>query len=232
MAGVRALVRVEGVKEGEVSRKHALHDHLRAEGVHGILSVVGGKLTAYRGIAEEVVDWACARLGRRPPCDTQRQPLPGAPRGGPEVLRSELATRGHALGLEASQTDHLAQVYGAGAEAVLAVAASDPVLRERLAPGLPDIGAQVVHAVQREWAWTVADFLLRRTPLGMGPGQGLAQAPAVARRMAGLLGWDREQEAAQVDAYGRQVEPTRRFSGHLDILRSSGEQDARAKPHL
>jgi glycerol-3-phosphate dehydrogenase len=232
MAGVRALVRVEGVKEGEVSRKHALHDHLRAEGVHGILSVVGGKLTAYRGIAEEVVDWACARMGRRLPCDTARQPLPGAPLGGPELLGSELAARGQALGLELAQTEHLAQVYGARAEEVLALAASDPALRERLDTRLPDVGAQVVHAVQQEWAWTVADFLLRRAPLGMGPGQGLAQAPAVARRMADLLGWDRDQQAAQVDTYGRQVEPMRRFSGDLDILGSSGEQDARAKPRL
>jgi hypothetical protein len=50
--------------------------------------------------------------------------------------------------------------------------------------------------------------------------------------MAGLLGWDREQEAAQVDTYGRQVEPMRRFRGDLDILGSSGEQDARPKPRL
>jgi glycerol-3-phosphate dehydrogenase len=133
---------------------------------------------------------------------------------GQEPLRSDLAARGQALGLEAAQTDHLAQVYGARAEEVLALAASDPALCERLDTRLPDIGAQVLHAVQREWACTVADFLLRRTPLGMAPGQGLAQAPAVARRMAELLGWDRDQQAAQVDAYGRQVEPMRRFSGY------------------
>lgn len=235
MAGVRALVRVDGVKEGEVSRKHALHDHLRAEGVHGILSVVGGKLTAYRGIAEEVVDWACARLGRRAPCDTAREPLPGAPPGGRGSLRGALAARGQALGLDAAQTDHLAQIYGARAAEVLALAANDPALCERLDMRLPDIAAQVVHAVQREWAWTVADFLLRRTPLGMTPGQGVAQAPAVARRMAGLLGWDRAQEAAQVDAYARQVEPMRRFSGsrtRYSEAQGRGKQDARAKPHL
>jgi glycerol-3-phosphate dehydrogenase len=57
-AGVRALVREEGVSEGEVSRKHALFDHERRDGVAGVLSVVGGKITAYRAIAEEVTDVA------------------------------------------------------------------------------------------------------------------------------------------------------------------------------
>ena len=51
-AGVRALVREEGVSEGQVSRKHRLFDHER-ENVRGVLSVVGGKITAYRAIAEE-----------------------------------------------------------------------------------------------------------------------------------------------------------------------------------
>ena len=44
-AGVRALVREEGVAEGEVSRKHALFDHERRDGVAGVVSVVGGKIT-------------------------------------------------------------------------------------------------------------------------------------------------------------------------------------------
>ena len=53
---MRALVRMEDVDEGKVSRKHALHDHGRRDGVPGIVSVVGGKITGYRAIAEEVGD--------------------------------------------------------------------------------------------------------------------------------------------------------------------------------
>ena len=77
-AGVRALVRVEGVSEGEVSRKHALRDHERADGVPGILSVIGGKITAYRLIAEEVGDIVAERLGSTEPSTTAHRPLPGA----------------------------------------------------------------------------------------------------------------------------------------------------------
>jgi glycerol-3-phosphate dehydrogenase len=87
-AGVRALAREEGVAEGEVSRKHKLYDH-RRDGVDGALSVIGGKITAYRSIAEEVTDLVASRLGSRAICRTSRVPLPGAERpiaGGADPL--------------------------------------------------------------------------------------------------------------------------------------------------
>jgi glycerol-3-phosphate dehydrogenase len=77
-AGVRALVRVEGVTEGEVSRKHALLDHERADAVPGVLSVIGGKITAYRLIAAEVTDLVARRLGSDERSTTAQRPLPGA----------------------------------------------------------------------------------------------------------------------------------------------------------
>ena len=77
-SGVRALVRVEGVSEGEVSRKHALRDHERADRVPGLVSVIGGKITAYRLIAEEVTDLIATRIGSRESCTTAERTLPGA----------------------------------------------------------------------------------------------------------------------------------------------------------
>lgn len=79
-AGVRALVREEGVAEGEVSRKHKLYDHARRDRIDGVLSVIGGKITAYRAIAEEVTDLAARRLGSTARCQTGARPLPGAHR--------------------------------------------------------------------------------------------------------------------------------------------------------
>src|SRR5213079_2569338 len=80
-AGVRALVRIEHVDEGKVSRKHALHDHARRDGVPGVVSVVGGKLTGYRASAEEVGDLVARRLGQVDDRGlikiTQQRPLPG-----------------------------------------------------------------------------------------------------------------------------------------------------------
>jgi glycerol-3-phosphate dehydrogenase len=79
-AGVRALVREEGVAEGQVSRKHKLYDHRRRDGVDGVLSVIGGKITAYRSIAEEVTDLVVRRLGSGTRGSTSERPLPGAER--------------------------------------------------------------------------------------------------------------------------------------------------------
>jgi len=76
-AGVRALVREEGVSEGEVSRKHKLYDHRKRDGIDGVLSVIGGKITAYRAIAEEVTDAVARRLGSTARCGTSDRILPG-----------------------------------------------------------------------------------------------------------------------------------------------------------
>jgi glycerol-3-phosphate dehydrogenase len=78
-AGVRALVREEGVEEGEVSRKHKLYDHEKRDGLVGLLSVVGGKITAYRAIAEEVTDLVIDKgVGVAAKSRTADLPLPGA----------------------------------------------------------------------------------------------------------------------------------------------------------
>ncbi|HEX8351486.1 MAG TPA: glycerol-3-phosphate dehydrogenase/oxidase, partial [Pyrinomonadaceae bacterium] len=75
-AGVRALVREEGT-ESSVSRMHRVSDGERT-GAPGLVSVLGGKLTGYRAIAEEVVDAVCSKLGVGSPCRTATTPLPGA----------------------------------------------------------------------------------------------------------------------------------------------------------
>ncbi len=213
MAGVRSLRRVEGVREGQVPRKHTLVDHGRREGISSVLSVIGGKLTAFRGIAEEAVDWVCRQLGRRAASDTARAPLPGA--GGGRF--STLWPQAQALGLDRQQAEHLTRLYGARAVEVLRLGEDHAPLRSRLHPEQPDIAAQVVHAVQQEWALTLADFLLRRSSLGLMPDQALPHAAGVATRMGELLGWDATEQARQVEAYRQAVEPMRRFSGRAAI---------------
>jgi glycerol-3-phosphate dehydrogenase len=199
-AGVRALVREEGVSEGQVSRKHALFDHERRDGVAGVLSVVGGKITAYRAIAEEVVDLVGRVLGSRAPCTTATTPLPGA--------RGEMATRG----IHPDPFAHLRGVYGYRAMAVAKLGAEDEALGEHLCAGQQTTVAEIVHAVRSEWAMTIGDVMLRRTTIGLRARQGLDCVEAVADRMASLLGWDSERRLAEVEAYRREIEPMRRFS--------------------
>jgi glycerol-3-phosphate dehydrogenase len=205
-AGIRALVREEGVSEGDVSRKHALFDHEKREGLAGVLSVVGGKITAYRAIAEEVVDIAARKLGRyRPGGATANTPLPGA-----RPIDLEDLAREH--GIDATTLAHLRSVYGSRAGDVIELVGVDRSLRDPLCPHHPGIAAELVHAVRREWAMTLGDVLLRRNALGLHACQGLDRLDAIAERVSVLLGWDADRRKTEVAAYRHEVEPMRRFS--------------------
>jgi glycerol-3-phosphate dehydrogenase len=204
-AGVRALVREEGVSEGQVSRKHALFDHATREGVHGVLSVVGGKITAYRAIAEEVVDAVSRGFSRDTRSRTADEPLPGA-------RPADLAARPGDLALDATTRAHLSSIYGSRAREVLDLARADPSLASPLCPHHRGVEAEVVHAVENEWAQSLGDVLLRRNALGLSACQALDCVERVADRMGTVLGWDQDRRRKEIDAYRREVEPMRRFS--------------------
>lgn len=204
-AGIRALVREEGVKEGQVSRKHAFFDHEEREGVPGIVSVVGGKITAYRAIAEECVDLVSRKLERSVRSRTAAELLPGA-------KPADLTARPGDLPLEAQVRSHLAGIYGARARELLDLVRGDPSLAEPLCAHHKGMTAEVVHAVQSEWAATLGDVLLRRNALGLSACQALDCVDRVAERAGAVLGWDHERRRKEIDAYRREVEPMRRFS--------------------
>jgi glycerol-3-phosphate dehydrogenase len=214
-AGVRALVRIEHVTEGKVSRKHALHDHGRREGITGLVSVVGGKITGYRAIAEEVGDLVVRQLGHvgRADSATQLRPLPGGHLSDLQTfVHGQLGSRAQALGLDREQAEHLGSIYGSLAPSVLARAERDPRLARRVCADHPTILAQLARAVEDEWAYSMSDVLLRRTPLGLSACQALDCLEDIADQMAALFGWDGAERARQVEAYRREVEPMRRFS--------------------
>jgi glycerol-3-phosphate dehydrogenase len=213
-AGVRALVRVEHVNEGRVSRKHALHDHARQDGVAGIVSVVGGKITGYRAIAEEVGDFVARRLNHHvTDSATHTRRLPGGQLDDLNTyVNDELWPRAQALGLDRQQAEHLGSIYGSLAPRVLEYAARDPKMAERVCPHQPTILAQFQRAIADEWALSLADVLLRRTPLGLEACQALDCLENMADLVAPLMGWDAAERARQLEAYQREIEPMRRFS--------------------
>src|SRR5207244_2534796 len=188
-AGVRALVRVEHVNAGKVSRKHALHDHLRRDGIPGIVSVVGGKITGYRAIAEEVGDLVARRLGHQERGDsiTQLRPLPGGHLADlSDYVEQQIWPRARLLGLDRQQADHLGSIYGSLAPLILDRAERHPTLAQRVCPHRPTIRAQLERAVEDEWALGLGDVLLRRTPLGLQACQALDCLDASAQQLADL----------------------------------------------
>ena len=84
-AGVRALVMKAGT-ESSVSRLHAIKDEAQS-GVPGLISVLGGKITGYRAIAEEATDRVCRVLGVTRACETARVRCPARVHRPPRVHR-------------------------------------------------------------------------------------------------------------------------------------------------
>ena len=197
LSGVRPLPYQPGVPESKVTRSHVLHDHA-GTGLPGLVSVVGGKLTTYRQLAEDAVDDVVRRLGRpKTPCRTRDRALLGATGFDGDRLRSHLVTRG----APDAVAERLAATYGVVAREVWSLAEVDPALAEVVHPPSGLIAAELVHAVSREHAQTLSDVLARRVLLAFEPGHGVESLGGVVDVVAGRLGWDAERRAAEVQAY-------------------------------
>jgi glycerol-3-phosphate dehydrogenase len=168
-AGLRPLLDVPGGehKTADISRRHAV-----ITGSDGLVTIVGGKLTTYRRMAQDALDAGLrAEAGRRSaaggalvarrPCLTHRIPLVGA------ADRVRLAA--------VRAPSRFVQRYGVEAPTI---AAFEPSLLEPVAPGLSTTHAELVFAVQHEGALTAEDLLDRRTRLGLSAADRALALPA------------------------------------------------------
>ncbi len=207
-AGVRALARTgkSGDKdESAVSRKHTLVDHAKVGDAPGLLSVVGGKITAYRGIAEEAVDLAAKKLGVSATSSTGNKALPGGNTGDINDFTGLLQTEAGKLGIGQDSIKYLVSLYGSRAREVLKLVEAGPELAQPLHPAYPDIQAQIQFAVEQEQCLTLRDFMMRRTALYFTPDQGRLAAPAVSESLAELLDWDEERRRQEEAAYAQEL---------------------------
>ena len=165
-AGLRPLLEAEG-STADLSRKHAV-----LTSRSGVVTVVGGKLTTYRRMAQDAVD---ATGLTTVACRTRDIPLLGA------APRAELAA------LE--EPERLVRRFGTEARLVIdeAVRASGLPEAELVAPGPGGITlAELVFGVTHEGAVDVDDLLDRRTRVGLVPEDRAAAVP-LAERALGLV---------------------------------------------
>ena len=201
-AGVRPLASSNVTeKESEVSRNYRIMDHSK-EGINGVISVLGVKITSFRIASKDATDLISKKLGRSTECLTDREPFPG----GRQITDfSEFQKRSMGklkkYGLDESQVLHLSEIYGARIENLLPILETDLKYASRICPNNLDILAQIVLAVREEFAVTVSDFLLRRVPIGFSSCKGMDCAVTVAAEMGSLLGWSREESDSQVKEY-------------------------------
>lgn len=194
-SGVRPLPRVAEGEEGGITRRH----FIRPSRVRGLFSIVGGKLTTYRALAEGAVDLIFRTLDKTaPPCQTADEPLPGAAVEDFDAFRRDFAARST---LSPTSTARLLKVYGVRAAEVLRLAQGDAELSQVISEETGSIGAEVVHAFREELAETLADCLMRRTMLGLNGSVGLDALERAARLAQKFLGWDEGRASGEAEAY-------------------------------
>jgi glycerol-3-phosphate dehydrogenase len=206
----------KAARTADLSRRHSVR-----VAPSGLVTIVGGKLTTYRAMAEDTVDEAVGvmrlqrssagsrdhRAARVPDSRSGSTPLFGAD-GYDELTEPDAAER---LGLPADVVAHLAGRFGGHARAVAATVRDRPELGERLVPGLPYLKAEAVYAVRYEMALTLEDVLSRRTrALLLDAAATAGAAPAAAELIGAELGWSEEERARQVDTFLALVERQRR----------------------
>lgn len=157
----------------EISRSHAVVDHAERDGIANFVSIVGGKLTTYRLMAQDTVDLVASRLGVTAECRTAEEPLP-----------ADSPERHHWLGVR------LAAHEAAGGGDADLICECELVTR-----------AAVALFLDGRWPCSLDD-VRRATRLGMGPCQGgfctFRAAGMVAERAAPSPGLGGETDLAAV----------------------------------
>lgn len=203
-AGLRPLI-AEPSGAGQDGREPgstyaASREHEIRESPSGLISVMGGKLTTHRLMAEQAVDLILERWGGDQGPETTKacRTL--------ERLEDTEIIHPPACAMDSTVMQHLLSTYGGDAARILGYAEENSRLAERIVPGLPYLMAEVLYAVNHEMALTLNDVLMRRTHVIQETRSGgLPEARRVAELMAPRLGWDRSQVDTQVSNYVTQV---------------------------
>jgi glycerol-3-phosphate dehydrogenase len=209
-SGVRPLPQRSAGPESAITRKHIIRRHANAK---GLLTVIGGKLTTYRSLAEDAVDRIVKKLAKRygvrtEPCRTREEPLPGA-KGIDEARRAlrqfaQLADEGK---------ERMLNVYGGRAVRILELAARESALATPTDEGATILAAEVVFAIRHEYARTLTDLLHRRTMTGLDADLGAGVARGIAQAAAAEFGWseaEKERQLGALSAYNAKLHPKKR----------------------
>jgi glycerol-3-phosphate dehydrogenase len=187
-SGLRPLIASDASHPSAASR-----DYKVLYGPKGMVSIAGGKLTAFRAMASHIVDelFPATRGSQRRVLSMA--PLPGAPRQPPAPeLIAHLARE---IGEPAEEIERVVNRYGRAFGEVLRDYDAHAV---EVGPARAWRLAQVRRAVQAEMAVHLEDVLSRRTTLLLfSPDNGLSDVADLAAEMGRLLGWSSAQLAEE-----------------------------------
>ncbi len=202
-AGLRPLLQpgtLDASKSTKVSREHTV-----TEVAPGLVSIAGGKLTTYRVMAADAVDFALGKAAAKArPSVTDRTPLLGA--SGVDAVASRAVQIAKRYGWQTSRVEHLLDRYGADIDALLALVDDDPMLATPLASETAYTRAEVAFACTHEGVNHLEDVMVTRLRLNVEHrDRGASAIDEVAAIVATCLGWSAERTASEKDNYAERI---------------------------
>ncbi len=197
-AGLRPLLQ-PGTKEGTSSAKVS-REHTVASPTPGLTVIAGGKLTTYRVMAKDAVDFAIGQRASALPSITHKIPLLGAV--GLDAVRRQARSWASRYGWTPALVDHLLHRYGSNLREIVELCEAQPDLAQPLEHAPAYLRAEIAYGVSHEGALHLEDLLLHRTRLNYEVSdRGVAALPEIAAIAADLLGWDDATRDAEIASY-------------------------------
>jgi len=205
-AGARPLV---SRGDGD-TKKLSRDDELEIDPHNGLISIMGGKWTTHRAMAQDTIDAVQKQLDLPVTTTlTRNRPLTGSSGFTPVYWMS--LVRDYAISEQTAQ--HLAGRYGTTAPQVLALAKEDAELAKPIVEGFAPIRAEIVFSAF-EMAVTIEDVLARRIGLEFFSWRAsIDAAPAVGSILGKQLGWSAEQAESAIRKYVDKIERYFRVAG-------------------
>ncbi|GEL47053.1 FAD-dependent oxidoreductase [Cellulomonas hominis] len=222
-AGLRPLLQ-PGTKEGTSSAKVS-REHTVASPTPGLTVIAGGKLTTYRVMAKDAVDFAIGSRATTLPSITHKVPLVGAE--GLQVLQRQSRDIGNRYGWDRGRMDHLLHRYGSLLGELLELVDADPELGRPLPNAAAYIGAEIAYAVTHEGALHLDDVLMHRTRLNYEQAdKGVGALDEIADIIAPRLGWDAATREREIAAYRARAEAEHAAAQQPDDAAAQAARDA------
>lgn len=194
-SGVRPLLYEPNKNEKQITRRHIIRDH-ENEGLKNYYSIVGGKLTTFRSLAEETLDYIDKKNGSKNRCTTKDYKFVKEQNN--SIIYELLSDK---YEIDKETILFLNNYYGDKFIDVLKLTDEDDSLKEKISPLHLDIKAQVIYAIKNEKAQTLKDIILRRSSLGTHEDLGYNSASKIAEIASEILNWSKERKDEEISNF-------------------------------
>jgi glycerol-3-phosphate dehydrogenase len=200
-AGARPLV---GSEDGGDTKKLARDDVIEVDAASGLISIMGGKWTTHRAMAEDTIHRVQQSLGvTQTDSQTRNHVLYGG-QGFTDDYWEKI--RGKYQMISEETAHHLTSKFGIAADKILALTSENAALAQPIVAGYPAIQAEVVYTARHEMAATIDDVLARRIGVQLYSWRDAIQAaPVVGLLMAKELRWTSSFTRAAITHYVEKI---------------------------